>query len=123
MNAIQLTTVVVTGPAGAIAELRTFDGWEYVGTVEDGEQFRLSIPLDEARDDCRRCFGGPRIVHTEPTLGEFVAECVVCLNQFDPNLDYRRHDLYGFVAGCWPTTDEPVDVAAQFAESLHEQRA
>lgn len=52
------------------------------------------------------------------TVSAYVAECEVVLAQIEPELEYRRADLYGFVSGCWPTDDTPADVAADFAATL-----
>lgn len=51
-------------------------------------------------------------------ISHFVAECVVVINQLDPELSYRPADLDGFVRGCWPCENEPADVACDFANSL-----
>lgn len=57
---------------------------------------------------------------TEITPAEFAAEAEVCLTQMDPELEYNRADLYGFVAAAWPFDGSPMDAAAQFAEALQE---
>lgn len=55
------------------------------------------------------------------TPSEFAAECEVILNLLDPELVYRRPDLYGFVTACWPTNDTPADVACEFSNSIRKQ--
>lgn len=60
---------------------------------------------------------------SEPTLtvGEFIAEVEVVINQIDPELDYRRADLSGFVRAAWPYDGEPADAAAEFAAAVRGQ--
>lgn len=54
-------------------------------------------------------------------VGQFVAECEVAINQLDPELDYRRADLQGFVRACWPCEGLPIDVAGEFAGEIRKQ--
>ncbi len=52
------------------------------------------------------------------TVGEFVAECEVVINQIDPELNYRKADLYGFVSAAWPYDGTPADAACEFANQI-----
>lgn len=55
------------------------------------------------------------------TVGEFVAEAEVVICQMEPELDYRRADLYGFISAAWPYNGTPADAACEFSNSLKEQ--
>jgi hypothetical protein len=45
---------------------------------------------------------------------------VIC--GIDPELDYNRADLYGFVSAAWPYDGTPADAACEFANALKAQQ-
>lgn len=62
-------------------------------------------------------------IETGLKIANFVSECESVINQIDPELDYRSADLDGFVRGCWPTEDNPADVACEFANQIRSQQS
>jgi hypothetical protein len=56
-----------------------------------------------------------------PDVGEFIAECEVAITRHLPDADYASADLAAYVRACWPTNDEPADVAAAFLQSIMTQ--
>jgi hypothetical protein len=54
-------------------------------------------------------------------IGQFVAEAAVVINQIDPEMDYNRAALDGFVRAAWPYEGTAADAAAEFAEAVRQQ--
>jgi hypothetical protein len=54
----------------------------------------------------------------EITIADFAGEAEVVINQIDPELNYNRADLYGFVSAAWPYDGTPADAACEFANSV-----
>lgn len=56
------------------------------------------------------------------TVGEFVAEAEVVINQLEPTFEYNRADLFGFVRAAWPYDGTPADAACEFCNEVKKQR-
>lgn len=56
------------------------------------------------------------------TVSDFVGEAEVFINEIDPNWDYSRADLYGFISAAWPYDGSPADAASEFRVSVEKQR-
>jgi hypothetical protein len=56
------------------------------------------------------------------TVADFVAEAETVICGIDPELDYNRADLYGFVSAAWPYDGTPADAACEFANALKAQQ-
>lgn len=56
------------------------------------------------------------------TVADFVTEAETVICAIDPELNYNRADLYGFVSAAWPYDGTPADAACEFANEVKKQR-